>query len=104
MYNMRNNKSGSQIGKRPVRPLFTWALGFFSISVLLTIVNILLGTGLNYTSYLSLFNALAMAIILTLLASISISIAGLVRERYKRVPYLILISVNVLFFIWILMD
>lgn len=82
--------------------MFKWALGCFSISVILAIINILLGTGLNYTSYLSLFNALAMGIILMLLASISISIAGLVRERYKRIPYLILISVNVLFFVWIL--
>jgi uncharacterized membrane protein len=84
--------------------LFKWAIVCFSISVILAMISILLRTGLNYKSYLSLFNTLALGIVLTLVASMSISMAGLIKERYRRIPYLILMSVNVLFFIWILLE
>jgi uncharacterized membrane protein YagU involved in acid resistance len=87
-----------------MRSWFTWAFGCFSVSVMLAVINVVLATGLNYYSYLSLFNSLVAGILLALLASISFSIAGLIRERYRRFRYLVLMSVNVLVFLWILLD
>jgi hypothetical protein len=64
----------------------------------------LLGTWLQYTSYLLLFNALATAILLSLLASLSFSIAGILRERYNRYRYLLLMVANLIFFVWVMLE
>ena len=87
-----------------MKSLFTWAIGCFFLSVLLAMISLLLGAGLNYYSYLTLFHSLTMGIILALLASIGLSIAGIIRERYKRFRYLILMSLNLMFFVWVLLE
>jgi hypothetical protein len=63
-----------------------------------------LGAWLQYTSYMPLFNVLAASILLFVLASTSISVAGMIRERFRRYRYLILMLVNVLFFIWVQLE
>jgi hypothetical protein len=87
-----------------MRSLFTWALGCFFASVILAMISLLLGTGLNYQSYLILFHSLTAGIILALLASIVVSIAGVIRERYKPFRYLLLMAANILFFVWVMME
>ena len=87
-----------------MRSLFTWALGCFFASILLAMISMLLGTGLNYYSYLSLFHSLTIGILLALLASIVISITGICRERCRRFRYLILMALNLVFFVWVLLD
>lgn len=87
-----------------MRPWFKLALLFFGISVLLAIISLVLGTGLQYTSYKSLFNALAMTIIGCVLISVSFSVAGIFRERIRRYRYYLLIAGNLLFFVWVLLE
>jgi len=87
-----------------MKSLFIWALGCFSLSVILALISLVLGTGLNYNSYLHLFHSLFAGIFLALLASVAISIAGFIRERYRRFRYLILMFANVIFFLWVLFD
>lgn len=87
-----------------MRAWFNLALVFLSLAVLLAIISIVLGTGLQYLSYKSLFNALAMAIIACVLLSISFSIAGVFREKIRRYRYYLLIAGNLLFFIWVMLE
>ncbi len=87
-----------------MRSLFAWALGCFFASVILAMVSLLLGTGLNYQSYLILFHSLTTGIILALLASLVLSVAGMIRERYKRFRYLILMAANVLILVWVILE
>ena len=42
-----------------MKSLFTWALVCFSLSVMMAVISLVLGTGLNYHSYVILFNGLA---------------------------------------------
>jgi len=87
-----------------MRAWFNLALISFGLAVLLALISIVLGTGLQYTSYKTLFNALAMAIIAFVLLSISISITGVFREKIRRYRYYLLIAGNLLFFIWVVLD
>jgi hypothetical protein len=87
-----------------MRPWFKLALLFFGISVLLAIISLVLGTGLQYTSYQSLFNGLSMAILGCVLISVSFSVAGIFRERIRRYRYYLLIAGNLMFFIWVLLE
>lgn len=86
-----------------MKSLFKWALGCFAVSALLAIISIALGSWLQYTTYLSLFNALAAGILLFVTASTSISLIGLVRERIKRYRFVILLAVNALFMVWVIL-
>jgi len=87
-----------------MRPWFKLALVFFGMAVLLAIISIVLRTGLQYTSYQSLFNALAMAIIGFVVLSVSFSITGIFREKIRRYRYYLLIAGNLLFFIWVILE
>ncbi len=87
-----------------MRAWFNLALISFGLAVLLALISIVLGTGLQYTSYKTLFNALAMAIIAFVLLSISISITGVFREKIRRYRYYLLIAGNLLFFFWVVLD
>ena len=80
------------------------ALLSFALAFLLAIISIMLRAGLQHTSYLSLFNALAIAIAVFMLASFSLSITGIIRERIGRYRYYLLIAGNLLFLIWVLLD
>jgi len=83
---------------------FRLALLFYTVAVLLAIISIMLRAGLQYTSYLGLFNALAIAITGFMLASFSLSITGIIREKFGRYRYYLLIAGNLLFLIWVLLD
>ena len=87
-----------------MRYCFKLALLFFGMAVLLVIISIVLGTGLLYTSYQSLFNTLAIAISGCVLVSFSFSVAGIFREKIRRYRYYLLITGNLLFFIWVLLE
>jgi len=87
-----------------MKSLFKWALGCFGISIILAVISISLGSWLQYTSYLPLFNALAVGILLLVLASTCISVVGLVRERIRRYRFVILMAVNALFIVWVILD
>lgn len=83
---------------------FKLALVFFCMAVLLAIISIVLGTGLQYLSYKSLFNALRVVIIVCVLLSIAFSIAGVFREKIRRYRYYLLIAGNLIFFIWVILE
>lgn len=87
-----------------MRLCFRLALIFFVVAILLAIICIMLRAGLQYTSYLGLFNALAIAITGCMLASFSLSITGIIRENIGRYRYILLIAGNLLFLIWVLLD
>ena len=87
-----------------MRICFKLALLFFALAVLLAIISIMLRAGLQHTSYLGLFNALAISISGCMLASFSLSITGVVREKTGRYRYYLLIAGNLLFLIWVLLD
>lgn len=87
-----------------MRAWFNLALISFGLAVLLALISIVLGTGLQYLSYKSLFNALATVIITCVLLSIGFSIAGVFREKIRRYRYYLLISGNLLFFIWVILN
>ena len=87
-----------------MRTWFRIALVFFGVAVLLAIISMVLGTGLQYTSYQSLFNALAMAITGCAVLSVSFSITGIFREKFRRYRYYLLIVGNLLFFIWVILE
>lgn len=89
---------------RIMKHWFKPALVFFGLAVLLALISILLRTGLQYTSYLLLFNTLAMSITGCVLVSFSLSLVGIFREKIRRYKYVLLIAVNLLFFIWVLLD
>jgi uncharacterized membrane protein len=83
---------------------FKTALLFFGLAFLLAIISLLLGTSLQYTSYQSLFNGLAVAITGCLLISVSLSITGIFREKIRRYRFYLLIAGNLLFFVWVLLE
>lgn len=87
-----------------MRVCFKLAFVSFLVAVLLAIISIMLRAGLQYTSYLGLFNTLAMAITVCMLASFSLSITGIIREKIGRYRYYLLIAGNLLFLIWVLLD
>jgi len=87
-----------------MRHCFKLALIFFSLAVLSAIITIVLRTGLQYISYLRLFNALALAITTCVLLSFSLSVIGIFREKIRRYKYVLLLAFNLLFFIWVLLD
>lgn len=87
-----------------MRVCFKLALVFFLVAVLLAIISIMLRAGLQYASYLSLFNALAIALSGCMLASFSLSITGIIREKIGRYRYYLLLAGNLLFLIWVLLD
>lgn len=87
-----------------MRTWFRLALLFFSLAVLLAIISIMLRAGLQQTSYLGLFNALAISITGCMLTSFSLSITGIIREKTGRYRYYLLIAGNLLFLIWVLLD
>ena len=90
--------------KNIMRHCFKLALVFLSLAVLFAIISIVLRTGLQYTSYLRLFNTLAMAITASALISFSLSVIGIFREKIRRYKYFLLLAFNLLFFIWVLWD
>ena len=87
-----------------MRIWFKLALLFFGLAVILAIISVMLGTGLQYSSYLSLFNTLAMAITGCVLLSISLSVTGILKEKIRRYRYYLLIAGNLLFFVWVLLE
>ena len=87
-----------------MRLCFKLALVSFLVALLLAIISIMLRAGLQYTSYLSLFNGLAIAITGCMLASFFLSITGIIREKIGRYRYYLLIAGNLLFLIWVLLD
>ena len=87
-----------------MRIWFKLALISFGLAVILAIISIMLGSGLQYTSYLSLFNALAMAITGCALLSVSLSVTGIFREKIRRYRYYLLIAGNLLFIVWVLLE
>jgi hypothetical protein len=87
-----------------MRICFKLALLFFALAVLLAIISIMLRAGLQQTSYLSLFNALAISITGCMLVSFSLSITGIIREKIGRYRYYLLIAGNLLFLVWVLLD
>jgi hypothetical protein len=87
-----------------MRHWFKLALLFSGMAVLLALISIVLGTGLQYLSYQTLFNALAMAILGCVLVSVSLSITGIFREKIRRYRYYLLIAGNLLFFIWVILE
>ena len=84
--------------------LFRWALASLAVAILTAAISIALGNWLLYTSYLSLFNTLALIILLFILASFSLSVAGLLREKLRRYRFIILMAVNLLFLIWVVLE
>jgi hypothetical protein len=100
-------KSNKNMGFNVINIMRAWfklALVFFGLMVLLALISIVLGTGLQYLSYQRLFNALAIAIIACVLVSVSLCITGICRERIRRYRYYLLIAGNLLFFIWVLLE
>lgn len=83
---------------------FKLALVCFVLALVLAIISIMLRAGLQQTSYLSLFNGLAISITGCMLASFSLSITGIIREKIGRYRYYLLIAGNLLFLIWVLLD
>ena len=72
---------------------FLW-IGALSLGIayMLVRLNIYLGTQVNYLDYLSLFNAMTIAILAFVSVAIVLGIAGLWKVRFKSVP-LVLIGV-----------
>ena len=66
---------------------FLW-IGLLSLvsAVAFTRLNIYLGTLVNYLDYLSLFNALTLAILMCAGIAIILSVAGLWKVRFKSIP------------------
>ena len=87
-----------------MRPWFKLALIFFGMAFLLALISIVLGTGLQYLSYQSLFNTLAIAITGCVLSSASLCFVGIFREKIRRYRYYLLIAGNLLFFIWVILE
>ena len=87
-----------------MRLCFRLALVFFVVAVLLAIISIMLRAGLQHTSYLGLFNTLAISITVSMLVSFALSITGIIREKIGRYRYYLLIAGNLLFLIWVLLD
>ena len=83
---------------------FKLALLFFVMAAMLAIISLVLGTGLQYISYKTLFNALAMALTGCVLVSLSLCVTGICREKFKRYRYYLLIAGNLLFFVWVLLE
>lgn len=83
---------------------FKLALLSFVLAILLAIISVMLRAGLQQTSYLGLFNALAISLTGCMLVSFFLSIAGIIRDRIGRYRYYLLIAGNLLFLIWVLLD
>ena len=86
-----------------MRARFKLALLFSGMAILLALISAVLGTGLQYNSYLRLFNTLVMAITGCILLSVSFSVVGIFREKIRRYRYYLLIVGNLLFFIWVIL-
>ena len=56
------------------------------IAIALTKLNTYLGTLVNYLDYLSLFNALTLAILMCMGIAIILSVVGLWKARFKSIP------------------
>ena len=87
-----------------MRAWFKLALVSFGLAVLLAIISIMLRAGLQHTSYISLFNSIAIAISVCMLASFALSVTGIIREKIGRYRYYLLIAGNLLFLIWVILD
>ena len=87
-----------------MRIWFRLALVFFTMSIMLSLISLVLNTGLQYTSYQGLFNTLAMAIAGCALLSVSFSMVGIFREKIRRYRYYLLIAGNLLFIIWMILE
>jgi hypothetical protein len=55
-------------------------------AISLTRLNIFLGTRVNYLNYLSLFNALTIALLACASIAIILSVAGLWKARFRSIP------------------
>jgi hypothetical protein len=62
-------------------------------------LNIYLGTQVNYLDYLSLFNAMTIAILISAGIAIFLSIAGLWRTRFRSVPLALMSLVSFVFLV-----
>jgi len=69
---------------------FLWS-GVFSLgaSIALTRLNIYLGTRVNYLNFLSLFNAMTIAILACVGIAIVLSLTGLWRSRFRSIPLMV---------------
>ena len=65
-----------------MRIWFRLALVFFTMSIMLSLISLVLNTGLQYTSYQGLFNTLAMAIAGCALLSVSFSMVGILSSSH----------------------
>jgi len=66
---------------------FLW-INVLSLGAAIALVklNIHLGTQVNYLDYLSLFNAITVAMLVSVGIAIFLSIAGLWQARFKSIP------------------
>ena len=83
---------------------FLW-IGLLSLvsAIVLTRLNIYLGTLVNYLDYLSLFNALTLAILMCAGIAIILSVAGLWKARFKSIPLALMGMVSSAFLILLFM-
>ena len=81
---------------------FLW-IGFLSLAsaIVLTRLNIYLGTQVNYQDHLLFFNVLTIGVLVCASIAIILSIAGLWRTRFKSIP-LWLIGLASSFFLFLL--
>ena len=80
-------------------PLLWTSVLSLGIAIALTRLNIYLGTQVNYPDYLSLFNALTIAMLACVGIDIVLSIAGLWRVRFRSVPLVLMSLVSFAFLI-----
>ena len=79
---------------------FLWiSILSLGVAIALARLNIYLGTQMNYLDYLSLFNAMTIAMLASVGIAIFLSIAGLWRARFKSIPLALMSLVSFTFLV-----
>lgn len=81
---MTNAENLSFVDKK--NPFLWISVRYLGAAIALARLNIYLGTQVNYLDYLSLFNILTIAMLVSVGVAVSLSIAGLWRARFKSIP------------------
>jgi len=70
---------------------FSWISALsLGIAIILTRLNIYLGTQVNYLDHLSFFNALTLLILACVGIAILLSVAGVWKTRFRSLPLVVL--------------
>ena len=80
-------------------PFFWMSVFSLVASIALARLNVYLGTQVNYLDYLSLFNALTIAMLLCGGIAIVMSVAGLWRARFRSIPLALMSLISSAFLI-----